>query len=106
MKLHTALTMDKRTTNHQPSNDGAGASRTGQAVPAQDETQDPAPQTPHERDESAASQAPREASGARLGQQAHDDLQRGRVDTDKGPPMDAAYEKMRDKNEPATKPRK
>jgi hypothetical protein len=74
-------------------------------VPPQGETQDAVPKMPHERDESEDSQAPREASGTRMGQQAHDDLQRGRVDTDTGPPMDAAYDKLRGTDEPITKPR-
>ena len=82
--------------------DGGG----GQTIPAQPETEEPAPRLPHERDESADSQAPRETSGTRIGQQAHDDLQRGRVDTDKGPPMDAAYDKVRGSKEPVTKLRK
>lgn len=78
----------------------------GQTVPAQGETQDAAPKTPHERDESTDSQALREASGSRMGQQAHDDLQQGQVDTDKGPQMDAVYDKIRGADEPNPKPRK
>jgi len=99
--------MINRMTSRRRPDGGGGASRPGQTIPAQGETQDAAPRMPHERDESADSQeASREPSGARMGQQAHDDLEQGRVDTDKGPPMDAAYKKMRGKNEPATKPRK
>lgn len=34
-------------------------------------------------------------SAQRVGQAVYDDLQRGQVDTDKGPAMDAAYDKLR-----------
>lgn len=95
--------INRMTSRRRP--DGGGASRPGQTIPAQGETQDPAPRMPHERDESADSQAPREASGSRIGQQAHNDLQRGRVDTDKGPQMDAVYDKVRGSDEPPGKPR-
>jgi hypothetical protein len=50
---------------------------------------------PHERDESADSQAPENASTQRMGQIAHDDVVEGQPDTDKGPAMDAAYEKQK-----------
>ena len=68
----------------------------GNTVPAQGERQEPVPRMPHERDESAGSQARAEPSNQRLGQVAHDDLERGLVDTDKGPALDQAYDKVRE----------
>jgi hypothetical protein len=50
---------------------------------------------PHERDESADAQAASEPSGQRIGKVAHDDLEQGLVDTDKGPALDQAYDKVR-----------
>ena len=69
--------------------------RQSDTVPVQGETQQRAPRAPHERDESADSQAAGEPSGQRMGRAAHDDLKRGLVDTDKGPAMDRAYDKVR-----------
>lgn len=68
----------------------------GETVPVQGETQERVPRTPHERDESADSQAASEPSGDAIGRQAHDDLERGLVDTDKGPVLDKAYDKVRE----------
>lgn len=50
------------------------------------------PRLPHERDESADSQhsEPREVI-----EQAHEDVQEGRQDTDKGPPLDDTYRKLK-----------
>lgn len=67
----------------------------GETRPAQGPAQEPQPRMPHERDESADSQAAGEPSGKRMGQLAHDDLERGLVDTDKGPVLDETYEKTR-----------
>ena len=53
------------------------------------------PRLPHERDESADNQRSAEPSGQRLGQAAHDDVAQGRVDTDKGPAMERAYDKLK-----------
>jgi hypothetical protein len=51
-----------------------------------------APKLPHERDESADAMA----SGPRKRiQQAHDDLERGLKDTDRGPVADEAYRKLK-----------
>ncbi|WP_298934337.1 hypothetical protein [uncultured Ramlibacter sp.] len=71
--------------------------RPGNTVAAQGETQAPkrVPRLPHERDESADSQPQGEASGRQMGKMAHTDLAQGRVDTDKGPPMGAAYDKLK-----------
>ena len=68
----------------------------GNTIPAQGETQDRVPRMPHERDESADSQPRLEPSAKRLGEQAHEDLAQGLVDTSKGPELDATYDKMRD----------
>lgn len=74
----------------------ASPSPQGNTIPAQGETQEPVPRTPNERDESADSQGAQEASGQRVGRQAQDDLERGLVDTGKGPVLDAAYDQVRD----------
>lgn len=68
----------------------------GETIPVQGETQHGAPRLPHERDESAQSQASAEPSGRRMGQAAYDDLERGLVDTDKGPVLDKTYDKVRE----------
>lgn len=68
----------------------------GNTVPAQGDKQEQAPRMPHERDESADSQAAQEASGERVGQQASEDIERGLVDTDKGPVLDQAYDRQRE----------
>lgn len=67
----------------------------GDTRAAQGPVQQPRPRMPHERDESVDSQAAAEPSGRRMGQMAHDDVERGLVDTDKGPVIDQAYEKAR-----------
>ena len=68
----------------------------GNTVPAQDQTNEPVPRTPNERDESADSQGAQEPSGQRVGRQAQQDLERGLVDTGKWPALDAAYDQLRD----------
>ena len=54
----------------------------GRTTPAQGETDTPrkVPRLPHERDQSADSQARGEASGKKVGEQAHRDIERGLVD--------------------------
>lgn len=55
---------------------------------------EPAPRLPHERDESADSQVDSQSSVIR---QARSDVESGRVDTDRGAPMDELYKReMRD----------
>lgn len=49
------------------------------------------PRMPHERDESADSQ---HSQTREVMKQAHQDVSRGMPDTDKGPPMDDAYQKQ------------
>ncbi|MEO8656017.1 MAG: hypothetical protein ABI409_17970 [Ramlibacter sp.] len=70
--------------------------REGDTRSAQGPAQQPVPRMPHERDESADSQASDEPSAKRMGNLAHDDVERGLVDTDKGPPLDETYEKLRE----------
>jgi hypothetical protein len=74
----------------------AGSGNKGNTVPAQGEKQQRVPRTPKERDESADSQASREPSGASIGRQASEDVERGLVDTGKGPVLDQAYDKVRE----------
>jgi hypothetical protein len=68
----------------------------GNTVTQQGENQVPKARMPHERDESTDSQAPEAPSNQRMGQLAHDDAASGQPDTDKGPALDAAYEKQKD----------
>ena len=68
----------------------------GKTVPAQGEKQEKVPRTPNERDESSDSQGTDEPSAARVGQQAKEDVERGLVDTDKGPVLDQVYDKVRE----------
>jgi hypothetical protein len=78
--------------------------RRGNTIPIQGETQDRVPRMPHERDESADSQASDEPSARRIGQMAHEDIERGVVDTDKGPVLDQTYDKVReDADDPVKK---
>jgi hypothetical protein len=52
----------------------------------------PQPRLPHERDESSDSQT----GGVRpIIRQAHDDVEAGRMDTDRGVPMDEAYQQQK-----------
>ena len=69
----------------------------GRTTPAQGETDTPrkVPRLPHERDQSADSQARGEASGKKVGDQAHRDIERGLVDTSKGAEMDRAYRRVK-----------
>jgi hypothetical protein len=68
----------------------------GDTTPVQGETQQRSPRQPHERDESAASQASDEPSQQRVGAVAHDDAESTRKDTSKAPEMERAYDKLRD----------
>jgi hypothetical protein len=63
--------------------------------PAQGPTQQPEPRMQYERDQSSDGQAADEPSQERMGKIAHDDVERGVVDTDKGPAIEEAYEKTR-----------
>lgn len=85
--MHNRLTSRKRPD---------AAANKGNTVPAQGEKQERVPRTPNERDESADSQAAQEPSGMRVGRQASEDVERGLVDTDKGPALGQAYDKVRE----------
>ncbi|HSH89947.1 MAG TPA: hypothetical protein VK996_08160 [Ramlibacter sp.] len=54
------------------------------------------PRAPHERDESPDSQAAGEPTAPSIGKRGHDDIERGVVDSDKGPVLDAVYDKVRE----------
>ncbi|NLD70446.1 MAG: hypothetical protein GX644_16735 [Limnobacter sp.] len=51
------------------------------------------PRMPHERDESSSSQSQGDDPVTPEGAQGHEDLSKGLVDTDRGPPMDDLYGK-------------
>ncbi|MDA7418732.1 hypothetical protein PGB34_20355 [Xenophilus arseniciresistens] len=55
---------------------------------------DPAPRLPHEHDQSADSQSPTDGQPTRVGRQAHEDVERGLQDTDRGPVMDKLRRKL------------
>jgi hypothetical protein len=50
-----------------------------------------APRLPHERDQSSDSQQNVDGSASEVGKQAHEDVERGVVDTDRGPVTDRVY---------------
>jgi hypothetical protein len=83
-------------TPHKHETDDAQARRSGQTTTRKDG--DVAPRLPHERDESTDSQVggPREVM-----EQAHRDVDRGLVDTDRGPVLDDAYQKVSNGRRPA-----
>ncbi|HRO61454.1 MAG TPA: hypothetical protein PK177_20230 [Burkholderiaceae bacterium] len=51
------------------------------------------PRMPHERDQSAGNQSDGDDPVTNVGAQGHEDLSKGLVDTDRGPPMDELYGK-------------
>ena len=80
---------EERHAGHAPASEG-------NTVPVQGENQVPKARMPHERDESADSQATEAPSARRMGRIAHDSVEAGQVDTDKGPVLDATYEDLRE----------
>ncbi len=50
-----------------------------------------APRLPHEHDQSSDSQQSQEGTAPRIGRQALEDVERGLVDTDRGPVVDRVY---------------
>ena len=54
-----------------------------------------APRLPHERDQSADSQATQDGRPPEVGRRAHDDVEDGRVDTDRGTVTERTYEKLK-----------
>ena len=79
-----------------PCKTAAQASPPGRHRAGQGENQEPVPRMPHERDESADSQAPASRRRREMGTGAHDDVERGVVDTDKGPVLDAGLRQARE----------
>ncbi|MDP3762053.1 MAG: hypothetical protein Q8R01_16210 [Ramlibacter sp.] len=73
-----------------------GQERQGNTLPAQGDRQERAPRAPHERDESADSQGASDPSARSVGQAASEDIERGLVDTDKGPVLDEVYDRVRE----------
>jgi hypothetical protein len=65
----------------------------GTTATEQGDKQARTPRQPHERDESADSQAQDEPSQQRMGELGRKDLERGLVDTDKGPVLRDLHEK-------------
>ncbi|MDM0013954.1 hypothetical protein QTH87_16080 [Variovorax sp. J22P168] len=50
-----------------------------------------APRLPHEHDQSSDSQQNADGGATRVGRQAHEDIERGLVDTDRAPVTDRVY---------------
>ena len=67
--------------------------RRSDTTPQQGDKQQRSPRQPHERDESADSQAAAEPSQERMGETARRDVERGVTDTDKGPVLREIHEK-------------
>jgi hypothetical protein len=67
--------------------------RKSDTTPQQGEKQQRTPREPHERDESADSQAQDAPSQQPKGEQAREDMERGLTDTDKGPVLREIHEK-------------
>ena len=88
--------MHIRMPSHRRQGAAKGAGRQGTTVTSkEDSKQGRAPRSPNERDESADSQEAGEPSAPRVGQAAAEDIERGVVDTDKGPVLDQVYDKVR-----------
>lgn len=75
--------------------------RPGHTKPVQGEGS--APRMPHERDESSDSQQTDEPQAVM--RKAHDDVSAGRVDTDRGTPMNDTYQRQKEAPVPAGKTR-
>jgi hypothetical protein len=67
--------------------------RRSDTQPQQGERQEGSPREPHERDESADSQAKDEESQGRMADLGREDVERGVTDTDKGPVLREIHEK-------------
>ena len=67
--------------------------RQSDTTPQQGDKQERSPREPHERDESADSQAAGEPSQQRMGNIARRDVESGQADTDKGPVLRELHEK-------------
>ncbi len=95
--------MHNRMPSRRRPGEAKGTARQGNTAAAQGENQERAPRLPHERDESADSQRTGEPSAPRMAQAAREDIERGVVDTDKGPVLDQAYDKLREGSEDPAK---
>lgn len=84
------------TAPHKHETDDAQAHRSGQTTTRTDG--DVSPRLPHERDESADSQVGRPR---KVIEQARRDVDKGLVDTDRGPVLDATYQKVSDGRKPS-----
>jgi hypothetical protein len=73
----------------------------GNTVTAQGENQSPKARMPHERDESADSQAPDNSSARHMGEIAHAAVAAGQEDTSKAKETDATYHQVQQTSEPA-----
>jgi len=73
-----------------------GLERRGHTLPVQGDPQDRVPRTPHERDESADSQGASDPSARSVGEAAREDIERGLVDTGKGPVLDEVDDRLRE----------
>jgi hypothetical protein len=67
--------------------------RQSDTTPQQGDQQERSPRGPHERDESADSQAAGEPSQRRIGEIGRKDIESGKTDTDKGPVLRDLHEK-------------
>lgn len=74
-----------------------GKASEGDTVLVQGENQVPKARMPHERDESTDSQEGASSQVRRMGRIAHDSETSGQQDTDKGPVLDAAYERQQER---------
>ena len=64
------------------------------------------PRLPHERDESADSQRKGDTQSDDVGRKAYDDIQAGRVDTDRGPVLEELFRTKLRRDEPPARPAK
>lgn len=70
-----------------------GRKKSGRTQPMTPEGTATEPRLPHERDESSDSQTRQEPHPEMV--QAHEDVEAGLVDTDRGVPIDRAYQKQK-----------
>lgn len=87
--------MQNRMTTRRRAGPAKATGRQGNTVPVQGDPQERVPRAPHERDESADSQGNSEPSASDMARRGQRDIERGLVDTDKGPAMEETYERLR-----------
>jgi hypothetical protein len=93
-------------TSSESSGRGARRDTPGEGRTEASKQKTPGPRLPHERDESADSQATVPAPAADVGAQAHEDLARGLEDTGRGPVMDEVYRRRVKPGPPRKSPRR